>query len=125
MSSLLVLHITDASYTILYREDGETLLETKKNYGLAKLEDFKMRERASYLLLDPLLYTLEKISLYERIPTTLHVIAVKHGPWIKHILEMYPYTQFYTGEKKMSVILERVQNTLYAGHTKETLKLKI
>ncbi len=125
MSSLLVLHITDVSYTITYREDGETLLETVKKYGLNKLEDFKMRERAAYLLLDPLLHTLEKISLYERIPTTLHVITPKHGPWIKHMLESYPYTQFYTGDKKMSVILERVQNNLYAGHTKETLKLKI
>ncbi len=125
MSSILVLQITDETYTIRYQEDGEVLLETVKQYGLSKLEDFKLRERASYLLLDPLLHTLEKISLYERIPTVLHVITPKHGPWIKHILELYPYTQFYTGGAKMSVILERVQGTLYARHTKETLKLKI
>jgi hypothetical protein len=125
MNSLLLITLTDESYTIDYREDGESLLVTKKKYGLLKLEDFKLRERAAYLLLDPLLHTLEKISLYERIPMTVHVITKRHGPWIKHILKEYPYTQFYTGQREMNVILEKVNSNLYAGHTKETFKFKI
>lgn len=125
MNSLLLITLTDESYAIDYREDGETLLTTKKKYGLLKLEDFKLRERAAYLLLDPLLHTLEKISLYERIPMTVHVITQRHGPWIKHILKEYPYTQFYTGQREMNVILEKVNSNLYAGHTKETFKFKI
>ena len=125
MNSLLLITLTDESYIVDYREDGESLLVTKKKYGLLKLEDFKLRERAGYLLLDPLIYTLEKISLYERIPTTVHVITERHGPWIKHIIKEYPYTQFYTGGKKMSVTLGQARNNLYAGHTKETFKYKI
>ncbi len=125
MASVLILTIDENSYTITYKEEGDVLLTTQKKYGYLKLEDFKLRERASYLLLDPLLFTLEKISLYERIPTTLHVFTEKHGAWIKHILEMYPYTQFYTGGKKMSVTLGQARNNLYAGHTKKTFKFKI
>ena len=125
MSSVLLLKLTESSYTITYKEEDEVLLESKKEYGLAKLEDFKLRERASYMILDPLLYILEKISLYERVPTILYVFTPKHGPWIKHILETYPYTQFYIKGNKMSVILERAQGIEYAGHTKKTFKFKI
>ncbi len=125
MDNELIITLSDESYVIDYREEGEALLSTKKKYGLLKLEDFKLRERAGYLLLDPLIHTLEKISLYERIPTTIHVITDRHGPWIKHILKEYPYTQFYTGGARMNVILEKAANNLYAGHTKETFKFKI
>jgi hypothetical protein len=125
MASYLILSLTQESYSIIYKEEGDVLLEVTKKYGLHKLEDFKLRERASYLLLDPLLFVLEKISLYERIPTALHVVTSKHGTWIKHILESYPYTQFYTSGKKMSVILEKVQGNMYAGHQKKTLNFKI
>ncbi len=125
MDNELIITLSDESYVIDYREEGEALLSTKKKYGLLKLEDFKLRERAGYLLLDPLIHTLEKISIYERIPTTIHVITDRHGPWIKHILKEYPYTQFYTGGARMNVILEKAANNLYAGHTKETFKFKI
>jgi hypothetical protein len=125
MNSLLLITLTDESYTIDYREDGETLLTTQKKYGLLKLEDFKLRERATYLLLDPILHILEKISLYERIPMIIHVVTQRHGPWIKHIIKEYPYTQFYTGGVRMNVILQKAENNLYAGHTKETFKFKI
>ena len=125
MASTLLLTLTEQTYLLTYKDGEETLLEAKMKYGLRKLEDYKLRERASFLLLDPLLHMLEKISLYERIPTTLYVITEKHSAWIGHTLKEYPYTQFYTTGRAMSVILLRAHSTQYAGHTQKTFKFKI
>lgn len=125
MSSHIVIKLTDTDYHLSYREGDDILLSSKKDYGLQTLEKHGMRSRSAYLLLDPLLSLLEKISLYERIPTTLYVEAPKHTAWVKHIFENYPYTQFYTAGKRMSVILLKATQTPYAGHTQEKYKFKI
>ncbi len=125
MASTLLLDISEQTYTLTYKDGEETVLEKKMKYGLHKLEEYKLRERSSFLLLDPLLHILEKISLYERIPTTIYVITEKHSAWIGHILKEYPYTQFYTTGRLMSVILLRAHRTQHAGHTQKTFKFKI
>lgn len=125
MSSHIVIKLSDTSYSLDYRDSDTTVLSVHKDYGFLELEKHGMRSRSSYLLLDPLLSLLEKVSLYERIPTKIYVHTAKHAAWTKHIIEQYPYTQFYTGDKRVSVILLKAKETPYAGHTQEKFKFKI
>lgn len=125
MSQILLLDIDEKSYTLSYKEDDEILLSTKKSYGLTAMEEYLLRGKANFLLLDPLLHLLEKISLYERIPTTIYVKTQKHSAWIDHVLRSYPYTQFYTGGKRMSVILLQAHTSNHAGHTQKKFRFKI
>lgn len=116
----------DEHTLIKYISEGEVLLERKHPIGLTYIEANNMRPRAAAQFFDGILYTLELISLYDRIPESIHVATLRHGPWFKHLLEHESYAQYYLPSKHVSVILlDTAHSPHYARHTKTFQAFKV
>ena len=74
-------------------------------------------------------YTLEFISLYDRIPTNFHLTIPRHVSWLKNAIENNSYAQFFTDGIPVRVTLENNKDNLisnnYAGHKKAIFSFKI
>jgi hypothetical protein len=78
-------------------------------------------------LVDGLLYALEFISLHDRVPTTVKLLAPRYATWIGETIESASYTQFYTQGVPVNVTLEGTKDVplSYARHSQTIHSFKI
>lgn len=95
--------------------------------GYKHIEAEGMNAVAASKFIDGVLYTLEFVSLYDRIPTSFSLISPRYSVWLGQILEDASYTQFYTSGVPISVTLENNQdgNSTHARHTQTIFSFKV
>ena len=121
--------VTDDSLSLQYIVSDEVLLSHDHNFGIKHLESHALSKQATGKFLDNVIYTLEFISLHDRIPTDFRLTTHRYASWLKNVIENNSYAQFFTNEIPVRVTLENNQDNLlnnnYAGHKKATLSFKV
>lgn len=132
MGNYLSISIGDTSTLLQYVNDNEVLLSHSHPVGVKHIDAHGLGDQAASVLLDGIIFTLEHISLYDRIPTEFRLLAPRYATWVKTVLEKYPYAQFYTENMPVRVTLERIQghnqedpSLNHAGHSKTIFTFKI
>lgn len=105
MSTHLGVTVTDSATHIQYVCDGEVVLTHTHPFGLKHAEGYGLNKIAASSIRDGVIYALEHISLYDRIPTEIRLLAPLHMTWLKGVLEGYDYAQFYTDGVPVRVTL--------------------
>ncbi len=126
-ASFLSIAVGDTSTLINYVVDGHILVSHVHPIGYKHIEAEGMNVVAGSKLMDGILYTLEFISLSDRIPTSWRLIAPRYATWLGELLEGASYTQFYTKGLPISVTLEGVKDVplSYARHSQTIHSFKI
>ena len=77
--------------------------------------------------MDGILYTLEFISLHDRIPTEVKLVSPRYVTWISETIENNSYTQFFTAGVPVNVTLENIVEAplSYARHSKTIHSFKL
>jgi len=127
MPPYLSIAVGDSATLVNYVVDGKVLVSHTHPIGFKHIEAEGMNVIAGSKLLDGILYTLEFISLQDRIPTNFHLTASRYATWIGETLEGGSYAQFYTDGVPVSVTLEGTQNVplSYARHSQTIHSFKI
>jgi hypothetical protein len=131
MANFLSISVGDESTLIQYVSDDEVLLTNAHPVGLKHIDALGLSKQASSALLDGVHFTLEHISLYDRIPTEFRLISPRYLAWLRTVIEEESYAQFYTAGVPVRVTLERIQGSNdnpslnHAGHTKTILTFKV
>lgn len=127
MKPYLSILVSDNSTLINYITDGEVLVSHTHPIGYAQIEAEGMNKVASGKLLEGIIYTLEFVSLYDRIPNNFRLIAPRYTTWIKEVVEKNSYSQFYTKGEPISVTLEGIPQGpfLHARHPKTIFSFKV
>jgi hypothetical protein len=125
--SFLSVAVGDTSTLINYIVDGHILVSHVHPIGYKHIEAEGMNGIASSKFMDGILYTLEFISLYDRIPTQCKLIAPRYSTWIGETIESASYTQFYTDGVPVSVTLEGIKDVplSYARHSQTIHSFKV
>ena len=125
--NFLSVAVGDTSTLINYLVDGHVLVSHVHPFGYKHIEAEGMNDIARSKFIDGVLYTLEFISLNDRIPTSFTLIAPRYATWIGETLEDASYTQFYTGGAPISVTLEGIQDVplSYARHSQTIHSFKV
>ncbi|MEN9881262.1 MAG: hypothetical protein RLZZ308_445 [Candidatus Parcubacteria bacterium] len=123
----LSIAVGDTSTLINYVVDGHVLVSHVHPIGYKHIEAEGMNIVAQSKLIDGILYTLEFISLHDRIPTDFRLITSRYATWIGEAIESTSYTQFYTSNIPISVTLEGVQDVplSYARHSQTIHSFKV
>jgi hypothetical protein len=123
----LSISVTDTSTLIHYIVDGEVVVAHTHDVGLKQVEADGLSKVAASRLIDGVLYTLEFISLHDRIPTDFHLVTSRYGSWLSDVLESASYTQFFTDGKPVRVTIGSIKGPSrnYARHTKTVFSFKI
>lgn len=119
--------VGDTSTLINYIVDGHVLVSHVHPIGYKHIEAEGMNITAGSKFLDGILYTLEFISLSDRIPTEFRLIAPRYSTWIGETIERASYTQFYTNDIPVSVTLEGIKDVplSYARHSQTIHSFKV
>lgn len=127
MSSHLLITINDIETNISYCVDGKDLISHTHNIGLAHLEREGLNKIVTSKFTDGIIYALEYISLYERIPTEFKLVTPRYATWLKGVLEEESYAQFYTGGLPVRVTIQSSDNASfsYARHKKAIFSFKV
>lgn len=127
MSSNLIIVINDIETNISYRVDNQNLITHTHDVGLIHLEKDGLSKVATGKFVEGIIYALEYISLYERIPHEFILITPKYATWLKGVLENQSYTQFYTNGLPVRVKIESSDNASfsYARHKKAIFSFKV
>lgn len=127
MNNHLVIKVGDRETLIDYVVEGKTLVSHTHPVGLRHIEADGMNVVAGSKLLDGILYTLEFISLHDRIPTDFHLVTPLYATWIGETIENGSYTQFYTRGEPVRVTLSSTYDPSigYARHTQTIFSFKI
>lgn len=127
--SHLKILVTDDSISLQYIVGDEVLVSHNHNFGIKHLESHALSKQATSKFLDSIIYTLEFISLHDRIPTDFRLTATHHSSWLKNAIENNSYAQFFTDGIPVRVTLDNNKDNLlnnnYAGHKKAILSFKI
>lgn len=125
--SFLSVSVGDTSTLINYIVDGHVLVSHVHPIGYKHIEAEGMNVIASSKFMDGILYTLEFISLHDRIPTEWRLIAPRYATWIGETIESTSYTQFYTNDVPVSVTLEGIKDVplSYARHSQTIHSFKV
>jgi len=125
--AFLSVAVGDTSTLINYIVDGHILVSHVHPTGYKHIEAEGMSIIAGSKFLDGVLYTLEFISLHDRIPTQFKLIAPRYSTWIGETLEGASYTQFYTDDVPVSVTLEGIKDVplSYARHSQTIHSFKV
>jgi hypothetical protein len=125
--TFLSIAVGDTSTLINYISDGHVVVSHVHPIGYKHIEAEGMNTIAQSKLMDGVLYTLEFISLYDRIPTDFRVISSRYATWIGESIENASYTQFYTNNVPVSVTLEGVKDVplSYARHSQTIHSFKV
>lgn len=125
--SFLSIAVGDSSTLINYLVDGHILVSHVHPVGYKHIEAEGMNMVAASKFIDGILYTLEFISLSDRIPTNFRLIAPRYATWIGETLEGASYTQFYTKGIPVSVTLEGAKDVplSYARHSQTIHSFKV
>lgn len=125
--SHLSISVGDTATFINYMVDGNVVVSHAHPIGYKHIEAEGMNAVAGSKLLDGILYTLEFISLYDRIPTDFRLISPRYATWIGETIENAPYSQFYTKGAPISVTLEGIADVplSYARHSQTIHSFKL
>lgn len=127
MNTFLSISVGDTATLINYVSDGQVVVSHTHPIGYKHIEAEGLNKNAKSKLLDGVIYTLEFISLYDRIPTEFRVISPRHLMWIGDVFKKASYSQFYTGDVPINVTLEGIKESSipYARHSKTIQSFKI
>lgn len=127
MNPHLKIVIGDRETHIKYVVDGQPLVTHAHPYGLRHIESDGMDAIAGSKLVDGIVYSLEFISLHDRIPTDFRLITPQYGTWIGETIENASYAQFFTRGAPVRVTLEGTHDPSipYAGHTQTIFSFKV
>lgn len=127
MYPYLSILVGDTATHINYVVDGHVLVAHTHPFGYMHIEAEGMNVVAGSKLLDGVLYTLEFISLHDRIPIDFRLVSPRYASWVGEALERESYTQFYTNDTPVSVTLEDTQAVplFYARHSKTLHSFKV
>ncbi len=127
MNPFLSISVGDTATLINYVVDGSVVVSHTHPIGFKHIEAEGMNVIAGSKLLDGILYTLEFISLHDRIPTDFRLISPRYTTWLGETLENASYTQFYTNGAPVSVTIEGIQDAplSYARHTQTLFSFKV
>lgn len=119
--------VGDTSTLINYIVDGHIIVSHVHPVGYKHIEAEGMNVLAASKFMDGIIYTLEFISLHDRIPTQFKLIAPRYSTWIGETIEAESYTQFYTKGAPVSVTLEGIQDVplSYARHSQTIHSFKV
>lgn len=125
--TFLSVSVGDTSTLVNYIVDGHVLVSHVHSIGYKHIEAEGMGVIAASKFVDGVLYTLEFISLRDRIPTDFRLIAPRYATWIGEALEKASYSQFYTKGSPISVTLEGVKDVplSYARHSQTIHSFKV
>lgn len=123
----LSISVGDTATLINYMVDGGVVVSHTHGIGYKQIEAEGMNVVAGSKFLDGILYTLEFISLYDRIPTDFRLISPRYSTWIGETIEGASYSQFYTKGAPISVTLEGIADVplSYARHSKTIHSFKL
>lgn len=127
MNPHLKIVVGDRETKVDYVVDGQPLVSHMHPIGLKHIELEGMNVTAASKLLDGIIYTLEFVSLHDRIPTQFKLVTPRYATWIGETIEAASYAQFYTNGVPVSVTLEDTYDPSisYAGHSKTILSFKV
>jgi hypothetical protein len=119
--------VADTSTLIHYMVDGEIIVSHTHPIGYKHIEAEGMNIIAGSKFMDGILYTLEFISLHDRIPTDFRLVSPRYVTWISETIENNSYTQFYTDGAPISVTLEGITDVplSYARHSQTIHSFKL
>ena len=125
--SFLSVAVGDTSTLINYIVEGHVLVSHIHPVGYKHIEAEGMSVIAGSKFMDGVLYTLEFVSLHDRIPTQFKLIAPRYATWIGETLEGASYTQFFTDGVPVSVTLEGIKDVplSYARHSQTIHSFKV
>ena len=127
MNPYLSVAVGDTSTLINYVADGGVIVSLTHPVGYKHIEGLGMNREAASKLRDGILYTLEFISLHDRIPTDIRLIAPRYATWIGDVIRNTSYTQFYTNAIPVNVTLEGTKDVplSYARHSQTIQSFKV
>lgn len=119
MDPYLSVRVGKTETHIEYVVDRQAIVAHTHPIGTQHIEREGMNAAARSKFIDGIMYTLEFVSLYDRIPTHYKVSTVQHATWLRDAIEGASYTQFYTGDSPVRVTIEGTQDpsAAYARHT--------
>jgi len=119
--------VGDTSTLINYMVNGHVIVSHTHSIGYKNIEAEDMNIIARSKFMDGILYTLEFISLRDRIPTDIRLMAKRHALWIGETIENSSYTQFYTDDVPINVTLENTKEVdiPYARHSQTIHSFKV
>lgn len=123
----LSIAVGDESTLINYISDGHIIVSHIHPFGYKHIEAEEMNKVAASKFMDGILYTLEFVSLHDRIPTDFRLLSRRYATWIGEVIEATSYTQFFTRGVPVSVTLEGVQDVplSYARHSQTIHSFKV
>jgi hypothetical protein len=126
-SPYLSVSVGDTSTLVSYVADGQVIVSHTHPIGYKHIEAEGMNTIAGSKFIDGILYTLEFISLHDRIPTNIRLISPRYVTWIGETIEGASYTQFYTRGAPINVTLEGTQDVTftYARHSQTIHSFKV
>ncbi len=126
-SPFLSIAVGDTSTLINYIVEGHVIVSHIHPVGYKHIEAEGMNIIAGSKFIDGVIYTLEFVSLHDRIPTDFRLITKRYATWIGDIVESSSYTQFYTNGAPISVTLEGVEDVplSYARHSQTIHSFKV
>lgn len=119
--------VGDTSTLINYIVEGHVIVSHTHPIGYKHIEAEGMNAVAGSKFLDGILYVMEFISLHDRIPTNLILLAPRYATWIGETIEAASYTQFYTKGAPINVTLEGTKEApfSYARHSQTIHSFKV
>lgn len=123
----LNIKVGDTSTLINYTLGDEVIVSHTHPVGYKHIEAEGMSRIAGSKFMDGILYTLEFVSLHDRIPTTFKLVSPRYVTWISEVIEKNSYTQFFTDGVPVSVTLENITDVplSYARHSKTIHSFKL
>lgn len=126
MTSHLKIVVGDRETRIDYVADDHVIVSHMHPVGLKHIEMEGMNVIAGSKFIDGIIYALEFISLYDRIPTDFKLVSPRYSTWIGEIIENGSYAQFFTNGVPVRVTLEGTDPSLgYARHTQTIFSFKV
>ncbi|MCX6756696.1 MAG: hypothetical protein NTW35_00875 [Candidatus Nomurabacteria bacterium] len=123
----LTISMSDMATMIYYVSDGNVVVAHNHDVGFKQLEADGLGIIAASKLLDGVMYTLEFISLHDRIPTEFYLATNRYTTWLAGVLQGASYAQFYTENKPVRVTLDttKAPSINYARHKKTVFSFKV
>ena len=94
--NFLNIKVFDNYVLVEYVYSGNVIANHKHEYGIKHLEREALSPIAFSKFIDGVIYMLEHISLYERIPTDFRLSTPRYATLLKNKLENESYSQFFT-----------------------------
>lgn len=125
--AFLTIAVGDSSTLINYIVDGHIIVSHVHPFGYKNIEAEEMNKIAASKFMDGILYTLEFISLHDRIPRDVRLVTRRYATWIGETIENTSYSQFYTAGVPVSVTLEGNKDVplSYARHSQTIHSFKV